>query len=129
MLPERGEVYLVDLNPTQGREQRGRRPCLVVSTAALNASPADLVTVLPLTTRDRGIPSHVRVAQGEGGLRQETFVLVEQIRTISKSRLLNALGQVTPQTMQEVERWMRFFLLLMRRVDPGGALLRDCHPR
>ena len=64
--PSRGEVWLVDLNPTRGHEQAGLRPGLVVSTDAFNHGPAELVVILPLTTRARGIPLHVAVNPPEG---------------------------------------------------------------
>ena len=54
--PARGEIWLADLNPVHGREQAGRRPCLVVSVNPFNQGPAELVIVLPLTTKDKGIP-------------------------------------------------------------------------
>ena len=56
--PLRGEIWLVDLDPTMGHEQAGTRPALVVSTDYLNSSSADLVILVPLTTVKRGIPLH-----------------------------------------------------------------------
>lgn len=67
--PNRGEIWLADLNPIRGHEQTGRRPVLIVSTDAFNHGPADLVFVLPLTRTDRGIPIHVPVNPPEGALR------------------------------------------------------------
>ena len=49
--PQRGEIWMVDLDPTRGHEQAGMRPALVVSTDIFNASPAEMVTVLPTTSR------------------------------------------------------------------------------
>jgi len=49
--PSRGEVWIVDLDPTKGHEQAGRRPCLVISVDIFNQGPADLVVVLPMTTK------------------------------------------------------------------------------
>ncbi|MGI6209653.1 MAG: type II toxin-antitoxin system PemK/MazF family toxin [Anaerolineae bacterium] len=68
-LPSRGDIWLVDLGPTPGHEQAGRRPALVVSTDAFNQGPAGLVVVLPITTTERGIPLHVPVNPPEGGVR------------------------------------------------------------
>jgi hypothetical protein len=64
--PRRGEVWPVDLNPPRGHEQAGRRPALVVPADAFNRSRAGLVMVVPLTTRARGIPTHVEVRPPEG---------------------------------------------------------------
>ena len=57
--PSRGDIWLVNLNPTQGREQAGIRPGLVISVDQFNHGPADLVILLPLTSKGRGIPIHV----------------------------------------------------------------------
>ena len=67
--PLRGEIWLVDLDPTRGREQAGKRPALVVSANAFNKGPADLVVVLPITSKAKGIPLHVRVDPPEGGVK------------------------------------------------------------
>ena len=59
--PLHGEVWLVDLSPTRGHEQAGRRPCLVISVNLFNQGPAGLAVVLPITTQEKGIPFHVEV--------------------------------------------------------------------
>jgi mRNA-degrading endonuclease toxin of MazEF toxin-antitoxin module len=59
--PQRGEVWLADLDPTFGHEQGGRRPVLIVSVDAFNAGLSGLVVVLPLTSRLRPLPLHVPV--------------------------------------------------------------------
>ncbi len=59
--PSRGEIWFL-LDPTQGREQAGSRPALVISVAAFNQGPADLVVVLPVTSVAKGTPFHVPVA-------------------------------------------------------------------
>ena len=55
--PNRGEIWLADLSPVRGHEQSGRRPCLVISVDYFNQSPADLVIIVPVTTREKGIRS------------------------------------------------------------------------
>lgn len=108
--PSRGEVWWADLNPIVGHEQGGRRPCLVVSVDRLNHGPAGLVTVLPITTRDKRIPLHVRIEPPEGGLPEPSFVKVEDIRSLSKQRLCDRLGRVSPATMAEVADRLRILL-------------------
>jgi mRNA interferase MazF len=110
--PLHGEVWTVDLNPTRGREQRGQRPALVVSTNAFNRGPADLVVVLPITGTQRGIPLHVRIAPPEGGLKKLSFVKVEDVRSVSKQRCTKRWGRVAPQTMAMVEDRLRVLLEL-----------------
>ena len=65
-LPNRGEIWLADLNPTRGHEQAGARPVLIISTDPFNHGPAGLVFVLPLTRTDRRIPIHVLIDPPEG---------------------------------------------------------------
>ncbi len=102
-LPSRGEVWEVDLGPTQGREQAGKRPALVVSVNQLNHGPAGLAIVLPMTTRRKGIRFHVEIAPPEGGLRRASFVKPEDIRSVSVERLGRRLGEVSAQTLATVE--------------------------
>lgn len=110
--PSRSEVWLVNLNPTKGHEQRGRRPCLVVSANPFNEGPAGLAVVLPITTTDRGIPWHVQVDPPEGGLDRPSFIMCEQPRTIDERRLMSDFGAVGSDTMQQVEQRLRDLLLL-----------------
>ncbi len=108
----RGEVWLADLNPIRGREQAGKRPVLVVSDDRFNQSRAELVIILPITSTDRGIPSHVRIDPPEAGLKNTSFILCEAVRSISKDRLVNYLGSVSSVTMLNVEDRLRILLRL-----------------
>jgi mRNA interferase MazF len=108
--PHRGEIWLADLRPTRGREQTGRRPVLVLSVDFFNAGPADLVVVLPLTSRHRDIPLHVRVRKGQGGVRNDSVVLCDAIRSVSKDRLISRWGVVSKEVMSEVEDRLRILL-------------------
>jgi mRNA interferase MazF len=102
MIARRGEVWLVDSNPIAGHEQGGRRPALVLSVDAFNASRADLVTVLPITSRARALRSRVAVQPPEGGLSSPSYIIAEQVRTISTSRLEQRLGRVSKETLSQV---------------------------
>jgi len=108
--PSRGEIWLVKLDPTQGHEQAGKGPGLVVSVDLFNHGPAGLVVIIPMTTRSKGIPFHVRVQPPEGGLDRPSFIKCEDIRSITKARLLEALGRVTEDTLAEVEDRLRILL-------------------
>jgi mRNA interferase MazF len=105
-------VWLADLSPTRGREQAGRRPVLVVSEDIFNRGPADLVIVVPLTSRIRSIPSHVEVAPPEAGLKVGSAVMCEAIRSVSRQRLVDRWGTVRPRTMAAVEDAIRILLRL-----------------
>ena len=99
----RGEVRVVDLDPTRGREQAGRRPALIVSVDLFNQGPADLVVMLPITSKAKGIPLHVSITPPEGGVKMPSYVKCEDIRSVSKQRLTKLLGNVSAETMREVE--------------------------
>ncbi|MBC7098751.1 type II toxin-antitoxin system PemK/MazF family toxin [Candidatus Bipolaricaulota bacterium] len=108
--PCRGEIWLVDLSPVRGHEQAGRRPGLVISVDEFNHGPAGLVVVIPLTTKAKGIPLHVRVRPPEGGLDHASYIKCEDVRAISKERLLKPLGKVSPSAVAEVEDRLRILL-------------------
>ena len=108
--PRRGEIWEVDLNPTVGREQAGRRPALIVSDDALNSGPRGLVVVIPVTGTARGLPTHVPVIPPDGGLTKPSVVMTEQVRSVSKDRLGRRYGAVTQATMDQVDRILRIVL-------------------
>ena len=90
----RGEVWLANLDPTQGSEIRKTRPCLVVSPPELH-DHLRTVTVAPMTTGSRPAPFRVVVRfQGVAGL-----IVLDQIRTLDKSRLVRRLGTVSKPTL------------------------------
>jgi len=93
----RGEVYLVDLNPTRGREIRKTRPCVVVSPDELNAHLGTII-VAPLTTGSHPYP--FRVACRFAG--KDGHVVLDQIRTVDFERLLKRLGALTSPTLAKI---------------------------
>lgn len=108
--PLRGEVWDVLLDPTTGHEQGGVRPCLVVSDNQLNQSRAELVVIVPLTTKLRAISSHIMVTPPEGGLTDPSDIMCEHIRSISTDRLRRRRGDLHRATMQRVEAAIRRLL-------------------
>lgn len=102
--PRRGEVWYAYLDPIVGREQSGRRPVLVISDDLLNSGPSELVIVLPVTSRIRGIPSHIEVNDGEGGLDRPSAIMCEAVRSISRQRLRTRLGVIEKSVLTAVER-------------------------
>jgi mRNA interferase MazF len=110
LIPSRGDVVMVNLDPTIGHEQGGQRPALVISADALNRSPAGLVIVAPITGTDRGIPAHVKVPASEGGLTKASVIMADQIRTISRRRVARRLGAVSASTMDQVEDRLKLIL-------------------
>lgn len=106
----RGEVWLVNLDPTRGREQAGSRPALIVSVNAFNNGSADLIIVCPVTSKSKNIPTHVQIDPPEGGLTLTSFVKCEDVRSISKNRLSKRFGVVSITTLAEVEDRLKILL-------------------
>ena len=108
--PSRGETWLADFNPTKGREQAGIRPCLVFSVDPMNHGPLDLVIGIPITSTERGWPTHVEVRPPEGGLKNVSYIKCEDIRSMSSDRFMKRLGVVSARTMTETEARVRILL-------------------
>src|SRR5215470_6333601 len=92
----RGDVFRANLEPHEGSEQGGTRPVVVVSRDALNNfSPIVVIaSITDAANKKKIYPSHVKVAAGKGGLTMDSIVLCEQVRAISKTRLMHpALGK------------------------------------
>jgi mRNA interferase MazF len=97
MVARRFEVYLVNLDPTVGREIQKTRPCLVVSPDEMNLHLATVI-LAPMTTRARPYPSRVACRfQGKDGQ-----IVLDQLRTVDKVRLVRRLGRIAPATRREV---------------------------
>lgn len=110
----RGDIWLVALDPTIGHEQAKTRPCLIISVDSYNSSMAQMITVLPLTSKKHDLPWHIPVSIKETGLRTVSYIICDQVRTISKKRLVGEkpFGRVLPIIMQAVEERLRILLKL-----------------
>ncbi len=108
--PSRGEVWLLNLDPTQGHEQAGSRPALVISVDLFNHGPAELAVVLPITSRQKGIPFHVAVEPPHGGLARLSYVKCEDVRSVSTGRFKRLLGRITQETLEAVEDRLRILM-------------------
>jgi len=107
----RGEVWLVDRDPVIGSEQGGRRPVLVIQNDIANEySP--VVTVVSIHGHDGGkrYPTDVLIKKGEGGTTKDSVALVNQIRTISKKRLIKCYGTVSDATIKRIEEAVKIHL-------------------
>ncbi|MBF5059143.1 type II toxin-antitoxin system PemK/MazF family toxin [Candidatus Neptunochlamydia vexilliferae] len=93
--PKQGEIWLFDPDPINGREVGTKvRPALIISADSFNEGLSALVIVVPMTSKDQGIFSHVRFDPPEGGIKVPSFAVCEQIRSISKNRLIKKMGMV-----------------------------------
>ena len=100
----RGEVYYADLRPTVGSEQDGVRPVLVIQNDAGNKrSPTVIVAAITSRQTKPHIPTHVGVGRVPQ-MDSRSIVLLEQVRTIDKSRLRDYVGSLSPDTMRRVDK-------------------------
>jgi mRNA interferase MazF len=97
MVIRRFEVYLINLDPTIGSEIQKTRPCLIISPDEMNDHIATVI-VAPMTTKGRDYPTRVH-CQFEGKAGQ---VVLDQIRTVDKTRLVKKLGEIGADTQKEV---------------------------
>lgn len=105
--PCRGEIWMVDLSPARGHEQAGRRPGFVISVDQFNHGPSGIVILIPITTKHKGIPFHVKIEPPEGGLEKTSYIKCEDIRSVSKERLYSRRGVVSEKTIRGVEDCLR----------------------
>jgi len=109
--PRRGEVWWVDLEPVKGREQGGRRPCLVVSEDEFNRLPHGLVWTVPVTSNTRLRHAFaVAVRPPDGGLKAESLILCHQLRTVSTERLAKRAGSIPGEIFDEVKNRLALVL-------------------
>lgn len=117
----RGQIYFVNLSPTHGREQAGRRPVLVVSADAINRQPLVVTVVVGTNAKNvpHDYPTNVRVTAKETGLPLDTVFLCFQIRSLDPARFVDPktqrphlTGTMPPSRMAEVDRTLRLVLNL-----------------
>lgn len=109
---KRGDVFDARLNPTEGSEQAGVRPVVIVSRDAINKN-SSVIVVVPLTKATnvkRSYPNNVNVPKGEGGLTVDSVLLGGQVRAISKTRLLRQRGTLPEKMIDSVNRALRITL-------------------
>jgi mRNA interferase MazF len=103
--PRRGDVYLVNFGPTIGAEVKKTRPAVVIQNDIGNRwSPITIVAAITSRFEDPLYPTEVLVRASEGGLAVDSVVLLNQLRSVDKARLVRRLGALKAQTVREVDR-------------------------
>ena len=98
----RGDIYYADLNPTVGSEQGGVRPLVILQNNVGNRHSPTVIAAAITAKPKKPLPTHAAIA-GISGLSRESFVLLEQIRTIDRSRLREYVGRLDEQEMQKID--------------------------
>ena len=111
MLVKRGELYFADLSPVVGSEQGGIRPVLVVQNDIGNKySPTIIAAAITSKLNKAKLPTHIELASKDYGLEKDSVILLEQIRTIDKTRLKEKIGELSDFKMNQVNRAMMISL-------------------
>ena len=100
---KRGELYYADLSPVIGSEQGGIRPVLVVQNDVGNKYSPTVIAAAVTSKIDKAkLPTHIELSAREYGLTKDSVVLLEQIRTLDKTRLKERIGQVSADKMRKI---------------------------
>jgi len=108
--PRQGSVVWADPDPTRGREQAKARPFVIVSVDHLNRSPLALSLAVPLTRTDFGNALHLAIDPPEGGLRERSYAMPEQLRALAHERIVRRMGSLRAGTLTELRRRCRLLL-------------------
>lgn len=101
---KRGDIYYADLSPVVGSEQGGMRPVLIVQNDTGNRhSPTVIAAAITSQTGKARLPTHIEISAQSYGLSRDSVVLLEQIRTIDKSRLRERMGKLDDKAMTRVD--------------------------
>jgi mRNA interferase MazF len=103
---QRGQVFDARLEPVEGSEQGGTRPVIIVSRDAINAN-SPVVLAVPCTTHRphrKVYPTQVLIPAGEAGLSNDSIAMADQVRVLSKQRLLKLRGTLTPKSLNQLEQ-------------------------
>lgn len=101
----KGDVYYADLTPVVGSEQGGIRPVAVIQNNVGNKySPTVIVAAITSRTGKNHLPTHIRLEGSIQGLHRDSMILLEQVRTIDRSRLREYIGRMNESTMHSVDQ-------------------------
>jgi len=102
--PKRGEVFLVNFDPAVGTEIRKTRPALILQNDISNEySPITIVAAITSRFDQTLYPTEVLIQPPEGGLKNNSVVLLNHVRSIDKQRLIKRMGSLKPDTMKKIK--------------------------
>ena len=110
---KRGQIYYADLSPVIGSEQGGKRPVLIIQNDVGNKhSPTTIIAIITSRHTKSKLPTQYWISDKwqTSGLKCESMVELEQIRTIDKKRLKEYIGYLDPQEMAEISQKIRISL-------------------
>jgi mRNA interferase MazF len=112
---KRGDVFFADLSPVVGSEQGGTRPVLVIQNDIGNRfSPTVIIAAITAQIQKAKLPTHVEINAKKYGFERDSVILLEQLRTIDKSRLTDKITQLDDVLMEEVDEALEISLGLVK---------------
>lgn len=114
MIVKRGDVFFADLSPVVGSEQGGVRPVLILQNDIGNRfSPTVIVAAITAQIQKAKLPTHVEIDAKKYGFERDSVILLEQIRTIDKSRLTDKITHLDDEMMEKVDEALQISLGLI----------------
>ena len=107
----KGTVALLGLDPTLGHEQRGTRPCVLVSDPSVVVDQKyPMICVVPITRTAGQGALYPMLSPGRSGLRESSFALIDQLRSVDKRRVVRIYGSVTTVELNAINLGMELYL-------------------
>ena len=104
---KRGDIFYAELDAGQGSEQNGCRPVVILQNNKGNRYSTTTIAAMITSARKKDLPTHVFLKREDSGLQEDSIVLLEQIQTLDKTRLINKVGRLGKATMLQVDRAVR----------------------
>ena len=122
---KRGDIYRANLDPVVGSEQGGIRPVVIIQNDMGNLhSPTVIVAAITTRSKPR-LPVHVDITAAESGLTRDSVVLLEQVRTLEKTRLTRRMGSLGEDAMRRIDRALELSLGTARSCSGGMKHVED----
>jgi mRNA interferase MazF len=104
-LVQRGDIFYANLNPVLGSEQGGQRPVLIIQNDVGNMySPTTIVAAITSRIKRAKLPTHIELSAARFQLEKDSVILLEQLRTVDKQRLMEKITQLDAEVMGQVDR-------------------------
>jgi mRNA interferase MazF len=115
LIVKRGDVFFADLSPVVGSEQGGTRPVLIIQNDIGNRfSPTVIIAAITAQIQKAKLPTHVEIKANKYGFERDSVILLEQLRTIDKSRLTDRITQLDSELMEKVDMALGISLGLVK---------------
>jgi mRNA interferase MazF len=115
LIVKRGDVFFAELSPVVGSEQGGTRPVLVIQNDIGNRfSPTVIIAAITAQIQKAKLPTHVEINAKKYGFERDSVILLEQLRTIDKSRLTDKITQLDDELMEKVDEALEISVGLVK---------------